>query len=115
MIDNTWSRLKKSQQERPSKSQPYTLLKLRAQHPGDSISELVSRYRTATGQDVREDTFRQQLRRARVRFAQLLVNEIKESLSNPCPEAIDNELMTLNLKPYVSDFPIREWMSNGDA
>jgi hypothetical protein len=53
-------------------SASYTLLRLRADHPDHTSDQLAARFSSATGQTVRADAVRQKLRRARLRFADLV-------------------------------------------
>ncbi|MEZ6097092.1 MAG: hypothetical protein R3C03_23195 [Pirellulaceae bacterium] len=48
--------------------------------PEDSSTQLAERLSQAAGREIKADTTRQQLRRARVRFVEFLVSEIADGL-----------------------------------
>jgi RNA polymerase sigma-70 factor (ECF subfamily) len=50
---------------------------------------------------VRADNYRQMFRRARVRFADLLIQEVSKSLTNPTAELIREEMTELRLAKYM--------------
>jgi RNA polymerase sigma-70 factor (ECF subfamily) len=52
------------------------------------------------GREVTRENYRQILHRTRARFADLLVAEVRKSLTDPTPEAIREELAELNLLRY---------------
>ena len=90
-----------------------TLLRLRIDHPDDDGEQLTARLAEATGRSFRAEAVRQQLRRARLRFAQLLVEEIARGLSEPTPERIEDELTETGLMEYVRDFLPPDWRTRG--
>lgn len=57
---------------------------------------------------------RQQLRRARLRLAQLLLEEVSISMREPTPERIEQELIDLGLMEYVRPFLPEDWRESGE-
>jgi RNA polymerase sigma factor (sigma-70 family) len=102
VLDLAWKALKQ-QQERRAGNLAYTLLRLRTEHPGDTSEQLASRLSQKLGKPVRADALRQQLRRARLQFADLLIAEIGKSFDDPTPEKIEGELIALGLLEFVRD------------
>ena len=100
ILELTWKALEQHEQAQPS-TLAYTLLQLRTKHPDDTSEQLAVRLGEKTGQTVRADAVRQKLRRARVRFADLLISEIANGLSNPTSEKIEDELAELGLMDLV--------------
>lgn len=90
-------------------SYPYTILKLRSDYPNDTSQELAARFSEATGHEVKSDTTRQQLRRARVRFVEMLIAEIANGLPEATPENLKNELIDLGLFESVRDVLPKVW------
>jgi RNA polymerase sigma-70 factor (ECF subfamily) len=86
-----------------SGSVAFTVLRLRADHADDDSDALAARLADALGRPVKAEALRQQLRRARVRFAHLLLGEISRTLDDPTPEQIQEELRDLGLSGYVRD------------
>lgn len=103
-----WEQLKSFEQSQTA-SFPFTILKLRAEHPDDSSSELAERLSRSTGHAFKADTTRQQLRRARVRFVDLLVAEIANGLPDATPETLKEELLALGLFASVKDVLPAQW------
>jgi hypothetical protein len=82
----------------------YTVLRLTADHPEDSSSSLAARAAAMTGRSVGVDVFRKQLSRARRHFAQLIVDEIRQTLEHGGATDVVEELCDLGLMEFVRDF-----------
>ncbi|MBI1833191.1 MAG: sigma-70 family RNA polymerase sigma factor [Planctomycetes bacterium] len=103
LLDHVWAELKDL--ERKNASNPaYTLLMWRAEHPDESSDELAARLSAKLGAPVRADACRQMLRRARLRFAELLIEEISLGLDNAGPQEVEDELADVGLLELVRDF-----------
>lgn len=75
----------------------HTVLRFRAEHPelrSDAMAEQLSR---PLGKTLTASGIRKTLERARDRFADLLLDEIAQGLSNPTVENLEEELVDLNL------------------
>jgi len=101
-------------EQRNPGSVAYTVLRLRADHPDASSEELAEQLSQATGRDFNATATRQQLRRARLRFAQVLAEELARGLADPSPERVEEELVDLGLMPYVRDFLPPDWRQRGE-
>lgn len=91
----------------------FTVLKLRTSSPEASSAELSEMASRKLGKPVSAEVIRQQLRRARLRFAQLLVEEVAASLNRPIPEEVEQELIELGLMDYVRPFLPNDWRETG--
>jgi hypothetical protein len=89
------------------------VLRLRIEHPDDDSAQLAVRLSAAAGRPFRADATRQQLRRARVRFAQLLIEEVARGQNDPTPERIEEDLIEIGLMEYVRDFLPPDWRTRG--
>ncbi|HEY6564892.1 MAG TPA: sigma factor, partial [Pirellulaceae bacterium] len=96
VLDLAWSALEQYQRTHAG-SIAYTVLKLRADHPTWNSQELSNALSQALGQEVRPDALRQQLRRARVRFAEFVTQEVAHGLAEPTPDRIQEELICLGI------------------
>jgi RNA polymerase sigma-70 factor (ECF subfamily) len=96
VLDLAWKALEQEQRHQ-SGAAAYTLLRLRVQHPDDSSQQLSERLSRKIHRTVRPDATRQMLRRARLRFADLLLLELAKALENPTPERIEDEMIALDL------------------
>jgi RNA polymerase sigma-70 factor (ECF subfamily) len=107
-LDLAWSALEDHQRRHPD-SVAYTLLRLRTDFPDETSEQLATRLSETTGRTIRADALRQQLRRARVLFAQLLVEELADGLDQPTPDRIQDELICLGLYEYIRDVLPSDW------
>jgi RNA polymerase sigma-70 factor (ECF subfamily) len=101
LLDRVWEALERQQQRIPG-SRAYVVLRLAAQHPDEDSESLAART-ASSGRRLRPEAFRQQLSRARRRFARLLVAEVARTLAVPTPLAVQEELVDLGLMVYVRD------------
>jgi RNA polymerase sigma-70 factor (ECF subfamily) len=79
--------------------QPYHAV-LRGKLEGVRSAQVAARLSAERGKPFTEDGVRQVLRRARRKFAELLVNEVARSLQTSDPEALERELIELGLLDY---------------
>jgi RNA polymerase sigma-70 factor (ECF subfamily) len=103
LLDHAWSALKAHEQATEG-SHAYTLLKLRTEFPDCDSQQLADKLGEKTGTSIRADACRQMLRRARIRFAELLVKEVSGGLADASPERVSEELAALRLLEYVRDY-----------
>jgi RNA polymerase sigma-70 factor (ECF subfamily) len=96
VLDLAWKALEREERERTD-SVTYTLLRLRASHMEENSRQLAARLSKKIGRDVRPDAVRQMLRRARLRFADLVILELANALDDPTPERIEDEMIVLGL------------------
>lgn len=100
LIDLTWEALA-AWERRQEDSIGCTLLKLRVDNPDAAISDIQKRLHEKTDREYSAAAVRTQLHRARVRFTQLLIEEISRGLHKSTPELVDAELSVLRLKEYT--------------
>jgi RNA polymerase sigma-70 factor (ECF subfamily) len=75
----------------------YTVLRFRAEHPDLSSAQMAADLSTTLGRPLTAASVRQTLHRARERFANLLLQEVAQSLHEPTPEDLEEELLELGL------------------
>lgn len=102
ILARTWSALERFQKERPG-NVSYDVLRLRALVPEATSEELAAELSRTTGGTVTPASLRQSLRRARDRFAELLLAEVAFDLDAPTPERLAEEVAELGLAPYCAD------------
>ncbi len=83
------------------------VLDVEVEHPALASAEKAVILTTRAGRPVSPDNYRQLLHRTRSRFAELLVAEVRDSLADPTPEAVREELAELNLLRYCDLAPER--------
>jgi RNA polymerase sigma-70 factor (ECF subfamily) len=112
-LENTWAALQNYERTHRG-SVAHTVLSLRVDHPDDDSPQQAERLSKAIGKTVNAAAARQQLHRARLRFAQLLLEEIARSLDQPTPDRVQEELVTLGLMEYVREFLPDDWKTKGE-
>jgi RNA polymerase sigma factor (sigma-70 family) len=113
LLDLAWKALEDHERSHPG-TIACTVLRLRAHHPDDDSETLAGRLSLKLGRPFRADALRQQLRRARVRFAEALLEEIARGLDDPSPERVEEELIETGLMPYVQDLLPADWQTRGE-
>ncbi len=78
----------------------YTVLRFRAEHPQLHSPEMAEKLSTLLGKPQTAAGVRQALHRARDKFAELLLYEVRQSLENPTRERLEEELIDLGLLEY---------------
>jgi RNA polymerase sigma-70 factor (ECF subfamily) len=78
----------------------YTVLRWRAEHPDAPAADLAGQLQGREGRPFTEAGVRQTLHRARIKFADLLLEEVARSLETSDSAAIEQELVELELLPY---------------
>jgi len=102
VLAQTWDRLRN--EEGPNASPGYWILRLRVDFPDLNSEELAKKLSDRTGTPVKADTGRQMLRRARKRFAETLMDEIRSGLDDESDERVQEELASLGLLSWMKDF-----------
>jgi RNA polymerase sigma factor (sigma-70 family) len=95
LLARTWSAL--AEADRASGQCFYAVLRFRADHPALHSPEMAEQLSAQLGKPMTAAGTRKTLERARDRFADLLLDEIAESLTDPSPERLEEELIDLNL------------------
>jgi hypothetical protein len=112
VLDHAWGALKDFERSSPG-NPAHTLLKWRTEFPDETSDQLAARLTQKVGSTVQPAAARQMLRRARLRFADLLVKEIAMGMDNPTPAQIEEELAALGLLEHVRDFLPDDWRERG--
>jgi hypothetical protein len=102
LLDLAWSALEEYERSHVG-SLSYTVLRLRADFPEATSEELATRLSQQLGREIRPDALRQQLKRARARFAEFLVAEIAAGLDQADPTRIQEELIFLGIYEFIKD------------
>lgn len=100
VLQNAWSGLRDHQKRHPG-NLFHSVLKASIEHADEGSEALAARVSTATGQPLSAEAFRKQRSRARQRFAELLVEEVANTISDSTPALLEEELRDLDLLKYV--------------
>ena len=96
LIDRVWLRLQTFEVSTP-KNRYATVLKLRRESPDASIDDLAEELGKKLGGRVTPEAFRKTLQRARAKFLELLIQELRETIHPAEPEDIETEIYNLGL------------------
>jgi RNA polymerase sigma-70 factor (ECF subfamily) len=96
VINRVWSRLETYQATTP-KNRYATVLQLRRDHPKASIEEIAAKLSEINRTPVRPEAFRKNLQRARAKFIELLILELRETIHPTSNEDIEAEIFDLGL------------------
>ncbi len=112
VLEHAWAALKDSERKKKGNLH-YTLLRWRVDFPDETSDQLADRLSEKLRTPVTSASARQMLRRARLRFAELLIEEISLSLDEASPARLEEELASLELLEYVRDFLPPDWHQRG--
>jgi RNA polymerase sigma-70 factor (ECF subfamily) len=100
LVERAWQALAQMEQK---KGQPYhSVLRFRIDHDDEGVpsARMAEELSTRLGKRFTADGIRKILQRAREKFAEVLIEEVSQSLSDPTPEALEQELRDLGLLVY---------------
>jgi RNA polymerase sigma factor (sigma-70 family) len=101
LLSRAWKELEKVQGET---GQPYhDVLRMRVDQPDLASAQIAEQLSGPLGRTISAAGVRQLLHRARERFAELLLDDVRESLPGASMEQIAEELAELNLLKYCKD------------
>jgi RNA polymerase sigma-70 factor (ECF subfamily) len=95
LLARTWAALAAA--DEASGQSFHAVLRFRAEHPELHSDEMAEQLSRPLGKTLTASGIRKTLERARDRFADLLLDEIAQGLSNPTVENLEEELVDLNL------------------
>lgn len=98
LLARAWSALEQEQQQ--SGKPIYSVLRYRVDHPELRSPELAAGLAGELGREISAANVRVMLHRARERFASLLLDQVAQSLDDPGREALEEELIELQLLEY---------------
>jgi hypothetical protein len=78
----------------------YTVFRYGAEHPKQTAAEIAEHLGRQLGVSLTADNVWQTLKRARDKFAALLLDEVSRSLGSPTPEELRDEVIELGLLSY---------------
>ncbi len=94
----------KAHEERHTDNVFYTVVRILAEGDAEKSSDLARRLTGATGRDYGAANARKQAERARKMLTRLLLEEVGQTLPEPTPQQVEDELRTLGLLRYVVAF-----------
>lgn len=100
VLDRAWSALERHQRASPG-NLCHTVLRVSVDHPDEDSRRLAERVSILAGRPLQAEAFRKQVSRARRLLAQLVVNEVAQTLHEPTSDDILEELAEIGLHDYV--------------
>lgn len=94
LLDQTWKAL--------AEANPtfHAVLRLRVEEPDMQSPQMAARAGELLGKPMTPENVRKSLQRAHAKFAELLLDQVAESLDTPTPEELESELQALDLLKY---------------
>ena len=106
LLARSWMAL--AEMERAGGPPLYTVLRFRGDHPDLRSPEMAEQLSAKLGKPLTAAGLRQNLHRAREKFAGLLLEEVAHSLDNPTAEQLQQELIDLGLLEYCRP-ALQQW------
>jgi hypothetical protein len=103
ILDSAWAALEHHQHAHPGNF-GYSALRLTVDHPDEDSVQLAARLSQQIGQTMRPEAFRKQLSRARRQFAEGIVKEVHQTLADPTPDQVVEELIDIRLMSYIRPY-----------
>ena len=100
VLDKAWRLLEVHERSAPQ-GLHFTVLKLAVDFPQETSDQLALRASEQAKREINAAAFRKQLSRARQHFAQLIVDEVSQTLASDVRRDLGEELAELGLLPYV--------------
>jgi RNA polymerase sigma-70 factor (ECF subfamily) len=98
ILQRTWAAL--AEEEKSGKQPYHAVLRFRASNPQMPSAKMAEALSAQLGRPLTDSGVRQTLHRAREKFADLLIAEVRHSLVSDDVEALRDELTELGLLPY---------------
>src|SRR5262249_21331790 len=98
LMNLTWDAL--AREESASGQWLHTVLRFRADHPQATMEQIAEQLGPRVGGSATAEWVRKRLHRARKRFTDLLLEEIRRTLANPTEEELTEEVIALGLLDY---------------
>jgi len=109
VLERVWEALELHERRHPD-NHAHTVLRAFVEHAADEDSaQLAERVSGRLRKPLRADAFRKQLSRARRLFAELLIQEVRQTLENPDPERVEEELADVGLLAEIRPFLPDDW------
>lgn len=108
LLENAWSALRGIEERTPGSSL-HSVLRARTDHPDETSEQLAARLSERLGRSIGAAAVRQNLKRARTRFCELLADEVADGLQEPTRERVVEELIALDLWSSLRDLLPEDW------
>jgi RNA polymerase sigma factor (sigma-70 family) len=101
ILGRTWQALERNSEV--TGQAYFRVLRCRSNHPDLSSAELAEQLSVELGRSLKADWVRQNLRRAREQFTDLLVDELAATLEEPTRQRLEEELEDLGMLDYCRE------------
>lgn len=112
LLDRSWRELFNHERKTPG-NLFHTILKARSDNPepdDETLSRQVSRQ---VGRLVTPEAFRKQLSRGRRKFAEIILEEVAQTIEDPTPERVEDELNDTGMMEFIRPFLPPDWRRHG--
>jgi hypothetical protein len=108
VLERAWRALEGHQQHHAG-NLAHTILRLATENPDESSQALADRAAALCGRLVSAEAYRKQLSRARHLFAELVAAQVWQTLDEPTPAKLEEELIEIGLLESLRDFLPADW------
>lgn len=109
LLDRVWEALELHERNTPDNYACSTLRIYIDDHAAADSQEMAQRLSDRLQKPIKPEAFRKQLSRARRLFVKLLIQEVRQTLEQPTPERIEEELGEVGLLADVAPFLPKGW------
>lgn len=103
LIDRAWQKLEHHQYTQKGSLQ-HSVLRFAVDNPSLDSKQAAAKFAESQHVSVTPEAYRQQLSRARRKFAQLLTEEVRQTLEAPSAAELEEEIATLGLQSYTQRY-----------
>ncbi len=109
MLERVWEALELHERQAPD-NHAYTVMRIYIHNQATEDSDqMAARASDQLKKPMRADAFRKQLSRARRLFAKLLIQEVVQTIEQPTPERIEEELVEVGLLSELTPYLPENW------
>lgn len=101
LLQRAWDAMEASEYEKKTRTHLYTILWHATDNPKQSSDAAATAISKTLRANINAAAYRKQLSRARQQFAEFLIAEVRETLEDPTPELLRDEVAELGLLPFV--------------
>ncbi len=87
----------------------YDAMRMRSNFPDLDSAGLAAELSRLRGREINAAAYRQHLKRARIKFAEFIVEEIADGMDHSTPDRVQQELIDVGLYEYVKDVLPAQW------
>ncbi len=112
IVDTAWRKLHHLERKTPGNLY-HTVLRARTVSHDQTDATVAMQLTQTLGREISAVAFRKTLSRARKTFGEFLIEEVAQTINDPTPERVEEELIATGLMTYVSSYLNSAWRAQG--